>query len=66
MERDEVTIPVLASRVAHATGILIPTSDYEEVVQVADRAAVMAKGRIVAHLEGDAITTERLTEAAGG
>ena len=47
-------------------GILIPTSDYEEVVQVADRAAVMARGVIVATLEGDEITTERLTEAAGG
>jgi ribose transport system ATP-binding protein len=36
------------------------------VVQVADRAAVMARGRIVAMLEGDEITTARLTEAAGG
>jgi ribose transport system ATP-binding protein len=47
-------------------GVLIPTSDYEEVVQVADRAVVMARGRAVAELEGDAITTARLTEAAGG
>jgi ribose transport system ATP-binding protein len=47
-------------------GILIPTSDYEEVVQVADRAVVMARGRPVATLEGDDITTERLTESAGG
>jgi ribose transport system ATP-binding protein len=46
--------------------ILIPTSDYEEVVQVADRAVVMARGRAVATLEGGEITTERLTEAAGG
>jgi len=35
-------------------------------VQVADRAAVVARGRIVATLEGDEITTERLIEAAGG
>jgi hypothetical protein len=27
---------------------------------------VMARGRAVATLEGDEITTERLTEAAGG
>jgi len=47
-------------------GVLIPTSDYEEVVQVADRAVVMARGRAVAMLQGDEITTERLTEAAGG
>ena len=51
---------------AQGVGILIPTSDYEEVVQVADRAAVMARGRIVARLAGDEITTEALTEAAGG
>jgi ribose transport system ATP-binding protein len=51
---------------SEGVGILIPTSDYEEVVQVADRAAVMARGRIVAMLEGDEITTARLTEAAGG
>jgi ribose transport system ATP-binding protein len=47
-------------------GVLVPTSDYEEVVQVADRAIVMARGRAVAALEGDDITTERLAEAAGG
>jgi ribose transport system ATP-binding protein len=47
-------------------GVLIPTSDYEEVVQVADRAVVMARGRAVAVLEGDEITTEQLTELAGG
>jgi len=51
---------------AEGVGILLPTSDYEEVVQVADRAAVMARGRIVAMLEGDAITTAELTHAAGG
>jgi len=51
---------------ADGLGVLIATSDYEEVVQVADRAMVMARGRPVAMLEGDEITTERLTEAAGG
>jgi ribose transport system ATP-binding protein len=47
-------------------GVLVATSDYEEVVQLADRAAVMARGRIVGDLDGDEITTERLTELAGG
>jgi ribose transport system ATP-binding protein len=51
---------------AQGVGVLIPTSDYEEVVQVADRAAVMARGRIVARFAGDEISTEALTEAAGG
>jgi ribose transport system ATP-binding protein len=47
-------------------GVLVATSDYEEVVQLADRAAVMARGRIVGDLDGEEITTERLTELAGG
>jgi ribose transport system ATP-binding protein len=47
-------------------GVLVATSDYEEVVQLADRAAVMSRGRIVGDLDGDEITTERLTELAGG
>jgi ribose transport system ATP-binding protein len=46
--------------------ILVVTSDYEEAVQVADRAFVMAKGRIVASLVGDEITTSNLLTAAGG
>src|SRR5262249_31201821 len=51
---------------SEGVGILLPTSDYEEVVQVADRVAVMARGRVVAMLEGDAITTAELTHATGG
>jgi len=45
--------------------MLISTSDYEEVVQVADRALVMARGRVVAELSGDDITTSRLLSEAG-
>ena len=51
---------------AEGIGMLISTSDYEEVVQVADRALVMARGAIVSELEGDAITTTRLLSEAGG
>ena len=36
---------------AEGVGVLVVTSDYEEVVQVADRAVVMARGAITAHLE---------------
>ena len=45
--------------------ILISTSDYEEVVQVSDRALVLARGRIVTSFEGDAITTSSLLQAVG-
>jgi ribose transport system ATP-binding protein len=51
---------------AQGVAMLISTSDYEEVVQVADRAAVMARGRIVATLQGQQITTDRLLTEAGG
>jgi ribose transport system ATP-binding protein len=46
--------------------VLVITSDYEEAVQVADRAYVMNKGRVFAQYAGDQITTSRLLEAAGG
>ncbi|MFO1541602.1 MAG: sugar ABC transporter ATP-binding protein [Chloroflexota bacterium] len=46
--------------------VLVITSDYEEVVQVADRAYVMAKGQMAAALGGPEITTSRLLAAAGG
>jgi ribose transport system ATP-binding protein len=47
-------------------GVLVATSDYEEVVQVADRAAVMARGRVVSELADEEITMDRLTEEVGG
>jgi ribose transport system ATP-binding protein len=50
----------------NGVAMLVSTSDYEEVVQVADRAVVMARGRVVAELDGDEITTSRLLSEAGG
>lgn len=46
--------------------ILIASSDHEEVEQIADRAAVMARRRIVAWLDDGEITTRALIAAAGG
>jgi ribose transport system ATP-binding protein len=51
---------------SEGVAVLVATSDYEEVVQLADRAIVMARDRAVTEFEGDAITTEVLAEAAGG
>ncbi len=51
---------------ANGVAVLVVTSDYEEAVQVADRAYVMAKGQIAAELRGNDITTSRLLAAAGG
>lgn len=47
------------------TAVIIATSDYEEVVQVADRALVMVRGHVVMSLAGDEITPDRLTYALG-
>jgi ribose transport system ATP-binding protein len=51
---------------AQGVAVLVVTSDYEEVVQVADRTYVMARGRMAARLDGDEISTSRLLAAAGG
>jgi ribose transport system ATP-binding protein len=51
---------LLRALAADGVAIVVSTSDYEEVVQVADRAVVMARGAIVANLTGNEITTERL------
>ncbi|WP_395109635.1 sugar ABC transporter ATP-binding protein [Actinomadura sp. SCN-SB] len=56
----------LRELVTGRAGLLVATSDYEEVVQLADRALVMARGRVVAELGGDDVTTRALTDAAGG
>ncbi len=47
-------------------GILIASSDYEDITQVATRALVMVRGRIVRALPQEEISVARLTEVAGG
>ena len=51
---------------ASGVAVLVVTSDYEEAVQVADRAYVIAKGRLVTQLAGADVTTATLLEASGG
>ncbi|MEW2516679.1 sugar ABC transporter ATP-binding protein [Actinacidiphila alni] len=56
----------LRAMAAQGAAVLVATSDYEEVVQLADRAVVMIRGRVTRELQADQITTEALTDAAGG
>jgi ribose transport system ATP-binding protein len=51
---------------AGGIGVLVSTSDYEEVVQLADRAAVIVRGEVVADLAPGEIDTHRLLEEVGG
>ena len=46
--------------------VLVATSDHEEVVQLADRALIMVRGRIVRELGGDQIAAGEIVAAAGG
>ena len=46
--------------------VLLASSDHEEVVQLADRAAVMVRGRITRELTGPQLTAQTLVAAAGG
>jgi ABC-type sugar transport system ATPase subunit len=47
-------------------GVLFTSSDPEEVQALADRALVLARGRIVAHVEGDDVTPATLLALAHG
>jgi ribose transport system ATP-binding protein len=47
-------------------GIIVATSDYEDVTEVATRAMIMVRGRIVAEIPQPEISTASLTHAAGG
>lgn len=57
---------VLRDLARQGHGILIASSDYEDITEAATRAIVMVRGQMVAHLAQQEISTERLTEAAGG
>jgi len=51
---------------AEGQAVLVVTSDYEEAVQVSDRVIVMLRGHQVAEFDGDDVTAQNLTIAAGG
>lgn len=51
---------------ASGAAVLVATSDYEEVVQVADRAVVMSRGRVTRSIPPEEVTVAALTDASGG
>lgn len=57
---------VLAELAAKGHAIIIATSDYEDINAVASRALILVRGQMVAEIPHEKISTETLTEAAGG
>ncbi|KRB54496.1 sugar ABC transporter ATP-binding protein [Rhizobium sp. Root708] len=57
---------VLAELAAKGHAIIIATSDYEDINAVASRALILVRGQMIAEIPHDRISTESLTEAAGG
>lgn len=55
---------LISSAVAGGCSVLLVTSDFEEMSQVADRVVVLTGGRIGAELRGSEIEAVRLTELA--
>jgi ribose transport system ATP-binding protein len=44
------------------TSVICASSDYEQLAAVCDRVLILARGRVVDQLVGDAVTKERITE----
>ncbi len=57
---------VLTELAAKGHAIIIATSDYEDINAVANRVLVLVRGQMIAEIPHERISTETLTEAAGG
>lgn len=63
--REEI-YAILKDLARQGHGILIASSDYEDIAHAATRAAVMIRGRMTAHLARKDISVANLTRVAGG
>lgn len=57
---------LLEDALAAGLGVLLVSSDFEEVASVAHRALVFVQGRVTEQLAGDDLTVSRLTAASSG
>ncbi|HEY5155625.1 MAG TPA: ATP-binding cassette domain-containing protein, partial [Acidimicrobiales bacterium] len=55
---------LVSKAVAEGCSVLLVSSDFEELAQVADRVIVLANGRVTTELNGPDIEAARLTELA--
>lgn len=63
--REEI-YSLLRDFVSRGNSIVVATSDYEDIVGVADNAIIMVRGAVVARIPHSKISVPSLTEAAGG
>lgn len=64
--RADIYTSIQQTAMSRGLAVLMITSDYEEVVQLADRAIVMVAGHQHTELAGNQITATALTAASGG
>jgi ribose transport system ATP-binding protein len=57
---------LIARALDNGLAVIVVSTDFEEVAQICHRALVFNRGRIVAELAGDALTTEAVIMAASG
>jgi ABC-type sugar transport system ATPase subunit len=57
---------MLTEDAAAGTGLVVVSSDIDELVQICDRVLAFSRGRIVAQLTRGEISVEALTRAVGG
>lgn len=57
---------ILAEQLAFGRGILLVSSDFEEVAGICHRAFVFRRGRVIAEVPRRELSTARLTELASG
>jgi ribose transport system ATP-binding protein len=56
----------IRSLTEQGVAVLVASSDHDEIYQLADRAAIMVRGRLTSELGHDAITPHALVRAAAG
>ena len=55
---------LMARALDEGLGVIVVSTDFEEVAQICHRALVFSRGRIVAELSGAGLTTEAVITAA--
>ena len=55
---------LMARALDEGLAVLVVSTDFEEIAQICHRAIIFNRGRIVAELAGDALTTEAVIMAA--